>query len=203
MADPFDRRTRPGTNRRALADRLRPKTSTSCRTGASSRRERDADAAEPQARLDDPLGTAGMRQDDDSPAACPTHLAFEQISAIFSGVADLKKMFEDGAAAPPERARHPAVRRRNPPVHRDQHNRFLPVMEDGTIMLVGATTKTRPSSSTALLSRARVLVLHTLDDDASKNYSPVPRKPKARHCRSTRRRGTVLLAWPMVTAARR
>ncbi len=92
---------------------------------------------------------------------------FEQISAIFSGVADLKKVFET--------ARH---RRSNgvttllfvDEIHRfnrAQLDSFLPVMEDGTITLIGATTE-NPSFelNAALLSRARVLTFHALDEDA-------------------------------------
>ena len=45
-----------------------------------------------------------------------TELHFEQISAIFSGVADLKKVFEARARAPRDRPGHAAVRRRNPPL---------------------------------------------------------------------------------------
>src|SRR6056297_406302 len=92
-----------------------------------------------------------------------TDLHFEQISAIFSGVAELKKVFEQ--------ARH---RRTNgqgtllfvDEIHRfnkAQQDSFLPHMEDGTILLVGATTE-NPSFelNAALLSRAQVLVLERL-----------------------------------------
>ena len=95
-----------------------------------------------------------------------TGLHFEQISAIFSGVADLKKVFEA--------ARH---RLRNglqtllfvDEIHRfnrAQQDSFLPVVEDGTILLVGATTE-NPSFelNAALLSRARVLTLKRLEAD--------------------------------------
>ncbi|WP_137044204.1 replication-associated recombination protein A [Pseudolabrys sp. FHR47] len=95
-----------------------------------------------------------------------TDLHFEQISAIFTGVADLKKVFEE------------ARRRRElgqgtllfvDEVHRfnrAQQDSFLPVMEDGTIVLVGATTE-NPSFelNAALLSRARVLVFKSLGPD--------------------------------------
>lgn len=96
-----------------------------------------------------------------------TSLHFEQISAIFSGVADLKKVFETA------RARRLAgqgtllfvdeIHRFN----RTQQDSFLPVMEDGTITLVGATTE-NPSFSlnAALLSRARVLTFRALDAEA-------------------------------------
>ncbi|MCQ0987315.1 replication-associated recombination protein A [Jiella marina] len=89
--------------------------------------------------------------------------AFEQISAIFSGVADLKKVFESAR-----------LRRTNGGVtllfvdeihrfNRAQQDSFLPVMEDGTVVLVGATTE-NPSFelNAALLSRARVLSFRSL-----------------------------------------
>ena len=96
-----------------------------------------------------------------------TSLAFEQISAIFSGVADLKKVFE---AARLRRANGRQTLLFVDEIHRfnrAQQDSFLPVMEDGTIVLVGATTE-NPSFelNAALLSRARVLVFHALDEDS-------------------------------------
>jgi putative ATPase len=96
-----------------------------------------------------------------------TELEFEQISAVFSGVADLKKVF-DAARARREIGKGTLlfvdeVHRFN----RAQQDSFLPVMEDGTVILVGATTE-NPSFelNAALLSRARVLVFQSLDADA-------------------------------------
>ena len=96
-----------------------------------------------------------------------TELHFEQISAVFSGVADLKKAF-DAARARREMGKGTLlfvdeVHRFN----RAQQDSFLPVMEDGTVVLVGATTE-NPSFelNAALLSRARVLVFHSLDPAA-------------------------------------
>ncbi|MCB8823397.1 replication-associated recombination protein A [Microvirga rosea] len=96
-----------------------------------------------------------------------TELHFEQISAIFSGVADLKKVFE---AARGRRSMGQGTLLFVDEIHRfnrAQLDAFLPVMEDGTITLVGATTE-NPSFelNAALLSRARVLVFRTLDEDA-------------------------------------
>jgi putative ATPase len=96
-----------------------------------------------------------------------TSLHFEQISAIFSGVADLKKVFE---AARARRQMGTATLLFVDEIHRfnrAQLDAFLPVMEDGTITLVGATTE-NPSFelNAALLSRARVLTFHALDEDA-------------------------------------
>jgi putative ATPase len=93
-----------------------------------------------------------------------TDLHFVQISAIFSGVADLKKVFEEA------RARRETglgtllfvdeIHRFN----RAQQDSFLPVMEDGTIVLIGATTENPSFELNApLLSRARVLIFKPLD----------------------------------------
>ena len=99
--------------------------------------------------------------------ALDTDLHFEQISAVFTGVADLKKGFEE-ARARRETGRGTLlfvdeIHRFN----RTQQDSFLPVMEDGTVTLVGATTE-NPSFelNAALLSRARVLVFNPLDDEA-------------------------------------
>ena len=96
-----------------------------------------------------------------------TNLAFEQISAIFSGVADLKKVFE---AARLRRANGRQTLLFVDEIHRfnrAQQDSFLPVMEDGTVILVGATTE-NPSFelNAALLSRARVLVFHPLGEES-------------------------------------
>ena len=119
-----------------------------------------------------------------------TDLAFVQISAIFTGVADLKKIFEAAR-----------LRRQNgrgtllfvDEIHRfnkAQQDAFLPLMEDGTIVLVGATTE-NPSFelNAALLSRARVLTLRRLDEAALESLAaraeadlghPLPLTPEAR-----------------------
>jgi len=96
-----------------------------------------------------------------------TEMYFEQLSAIFSGVHDLRKVFESAR-----------IRKRNgqgtllfvDEIHRfnkSQQDAFLPVVEDGTIVLIGATTE-NPSFelNAALLSRAQVYVLKRLDDAA-------------------------------------
>ena len=99
--------------------------------------------------------------------AAAAGLHFTQLSAVFSGVADLKRVFEE------------AKRRRSTgqstllfvdEIHRfnrAQQDGFLPVVEDGTVVLVGATTE-NPSFALngALLSRCQVLVLRRLDDPA-------------------------------------
>jgi putative ATPase len=119
-----------------------------------------------------------------------TGLAFEQLSAVFSGVADLKKAFERAT----ERRRVgkgtllfvDEIHRFN----RTQQDSFLPYVENGTVILVGATTE-NPSFelNAALLSRAQVLVLERLDDEALETLlkraeeiegRPLPVTPEAR-----------------------
>ena len=119
-----------------------------------------------------------------------TNLHFEAISAVFTGVADLRKVFES------------AVHRRRmgrgtllfvDEIHRfnkGQQDAFLSHVEDGTITLVGATTE-NPSFelNSALLSRCQVLVLQRLDEGAleillqraEKSVNrPLPLTPEAR-----------------------
>jgi putative ATPase len=99
--------------------------------------------------------------------ATETDLHFEQISAVFSGVADLKKVFD---AARARRETGTGTLLFVDEIHRfnrAQQDSFLPVMEDGTVVLVGATTE-NPSFelNASLLSRARVLVFKSLDEAA-------------------------------------
>ena len=96
-----------------------------------------------------------------------TDLHFEAISAIQSGVADLRKVFE---AARRRREQGVATLLFCDEIHRfnrAQQDAFLPVVEDGTVTLVGATTE-NPSFELngALLSRCRVFVLNRLDEAA-------------------------------------
>lgn len=91
-------------------------------------------------------------------------LRFEAVSAVLSGVADLKKLFasarEHALAGQRTLLFVDEIHRFN----RSQQDSFLPFVEDGTIILVGATTE-NPSFelNAALLSRAQVLILHRLD----------------------------------------
>jgi putative ATPase len=99
--------------------------------------------------------------------ASRTDLYFEQISAVFSGVADLKKVFE---AARMRRQTGQGTLLFVDEIHRfnrAQQDSFLPVMEDGTVTLVGASTE-NPSFelNSALLSRSRVLVFNPLSAEA-------------------------------------
>jgi putative ATPase len=96
-----------------------------------------------------------------------TNLYFEQISAVFSGVADLKRVFQ---YAQDRRATQgkgtllfvDEIHRFN----KSQQDGFLPYVEDGTVILVGATTE-NPSFelNAALLSRCQVFVLNRLTED--------------------------------------
>ncbi len=96
-----------------------------------------------------------------------TDLIFAPLSAVFSGVADLRKVFDE--------ARRARVLGRGTllfidEIHRfnrAQQDGFLPYVEDGTVILVGATTENPSFELNApLLSRCRVLVLNRLDDAA-------------------------------------
>lgn len=96
-----------------------------------------------------------------------TNDVFEPISAIFSGVADLRKVFD---AARNRRQMGQGTLLFVDEIHRfnkSQQDAFLPVVEDGTITLVGATTE-NPSFelNAALMSRCQVVVLKRLDDAA-------------------------------------
>ncbi|WP_042702104.1 replication-associated recombination protein A [Azospirillum sp. B506] len=96
-----------------------------------------------------------------------TDLHFEPLSAVFSGVADLRKVFD---AARARRVAGQGTLLFIDEIHRfnrSQQDGFLPFVEDGTVTLVGATTE-NPSFelNAALLSRAQVFVLNRLDDAA-------------------------------------
>jgi putative ATPase len=96
-----------------------------------------------------------------------TSMHFEAISAVFSGVADLRKVFD---AAKKRRVGGQGTLLFVDEIHRfnrAQQDGFLPYVEDGTVVLVGATTE-NPSFELngALLSRCQVFVLHRLDDAA-------------------------------------
>jgi putative ATPase len=96
-----------------------------------------------------------------------TGLAFEQISAIFSGVADLKRVFESARLRRMDGRQTLLFVDEIHRFNRAQQDSFLPVMEDGTVILVGATTE-NPSFelNAALLSRARVLTFRSHDEES-------------------------------------
>jgi len=171
MSDLFESAGLEGGAPRPLADRLRPKT---------------ISEVVGQGHLTDPEGTLGRmlsvghlsslilwgppgtgKTTTARLLAEDIDLYFEQISAVFSGVADLRKCFETAK----ERRRTgkgtllfvDEIHRFN----RSQQDGFLPYVEDGTIVLVGATTE-NPSFelNAALLSRMQVLRLNRLDRSA-------------------------------------
>jgi putative ATPase len=91
-------------------------------------------------------------------------LRFVALSAVFSGVADLKNVFADSRTAARAGQRTLLFVDEIHRFNRSQQDGFLPFVEDGTVVLVGATTE-NPSFelNAALLSRCQVLVLHRLD----------------------------------------
>lgn len=96
-----------------------------------------------------------------------TNLAFAPLSAVFSGVADVRKAVEEARR---KRQMGQCTLLFVDEIHRfnrAQQDGFLPFVEDGTVVLIGATTE-NPSFelNAALLSRAQVLVLRRLDDAA-------------------------------------
>jgi putative ATPase len=94
-------------------------------------------------------------------------LRFAPLSAVFSGVADLKKVFADAEKMAAAGQRTLLFVDEIHRFNRAQQDGFLPYVERGTVVLVGATTE-NPSFAlnAALLSRAQVLVLHRLDQGA-------------------------------------
>ena len=167
MADLFDMPSQPDSGPRPLADRLRPK-SLSEVIGQEKVLSRDGPLGAMLAAgslssliLWGPPGVgkttiARLLADE-------TDLHFVQISAIFTGVPELRKVFE---AAKLRRQNGKGTLLFVDEIHRfnkAQQDGFLPHMEDGTILLVGATTE-NPSFelNAALLSRAQVLVLERL-----------------------------------------
>ena len=96
-----------------------------------------------------------------------TNLYFEQISAVFSGVADLKRVFQYAEERRANQGRGTLLFVDE--IHRfnkSQQDGFLPYVENGTVILVGATTE-NPSFelNSALLSRCQVFVLNRLTPD--------------------------------------
>ena len=167
MADLFDMPAQPDSGPRPLADRLRPK-SLSEVIGQERVLSRDGPLGAMLAAgslssliLWGPPGVgkttiARLLADE-------TDLHFVQISAIFTGVPELRKVFE---AAKLRRQNGRGTLLFVDEIHRfnkAQQDGFLPHMEDGTILLVGATTE-NPSFelNAALLSRAQVIVLERL-----------------------------------------
>jgi len=122
--------------------------------------------------------------------AAEAGLTFEPLSAVMSGIAELRKLFE---AAAKRRAQGKGTLLFIDEIHRfnrSQQDGFLPVVEDGTVILVGATTE-NPSFSlnAAVLSRAQVFVLKRLEEKGmallldraeALTGQPLPLTPEAR-----------------------
>jgi putative ATPase len=116
-------------------------------------------------------------------------MRFVAVSAVFSGVADLKKAFAEAEVAAKAGQRTLLFVDEIHRFNRAQQDGFLPFVEKGTVTLVGATTE-NPSFelNAALLSRAQVLILHRLDADALAKLldkaeameGPLPITPEAR-----------------------
>lgn len=96
-----------------------------------------------------------------------TDLHFKAISAVFSGVADLKKVFAEAEQFQRTGKQTLLFVDEIHRFNRSQQDSFLPYVEKGTVILVGATTE-NPSFelNAALLSRTQVLILNRLDSDA-------------------------------------
>ena len=157
--------------KRPLADRLRPK------------RLQDVVGQEQVLGEDSPLGRMVVNKRVSSfilfgPPGCGkttiarliaehTNLYFEQISAVFSGVADLKRVFQYAQDRKATQGKGTLLFVDE--IHRfnkSQQDGFLPYVEDGTVILVGATTE-NPSFelNAALLSRCQVFVLNRLTEE--------------------------------------
>lgn len=120
-----------------------------------------------------------------------TNLYFEQISAVFSGVTDLKRVFQYAEERRANQGRGTLLFVDE--IHRfnkSQQDGFLPYVENGTVILVGATTE-NPSFelNSALLSRCQVFVLNRLTPDdfeeilqraEKEEGKPLPLEPEAR-----------------------
>ena len=124
-----------------------------------------------------------------------TGLLFEQVSATFSGVADLRKVF---ATATHRREIGQGTLLFVDEIHRfnrAQQDSFLPYVEDGTVVLVGATTE-NPSFELngALLSRCQVMVLRRLDEAALGELLARAESLTGRNLSLTEEARTVLLA---------
>ena len=132
-----------------------------------------------------------------------TDLHFVQISAIFTGVPELRRVFD---AARHRRANGQGTLLFVDEIHRfnkAQQDSFLPHMEDGTILLVGATTE-NPSFelNAALLSRAQVFVLDGWTCRSGVAGAARRGGSWAAPCRSTARRARRCWRWPTATGAR-
>lgn len=123
--------------------------------------------------------------------AMQSGLEFEALSAVFSGVAELRKVFDTARARRQDGKRTVVFVDEIHRFNKSQQDAFLPVVEDGTIILIGATTE-NPSFelNSALLSRCPVFILHRLNEEALEKIlqraegiagQKLPVTPEARH----------------------
>ena len=182
------------------------------RPGASDRaRRRDrADGRGGQARLDDPVGAARHRQDHASPGCSPMRsgMRFVAISAVFSGVADLKKVFAEAREHAPAPASRPCCSwTRSTASTAPSRTASCPMSRTARSCWSARPPRTRASSSTPrLLSPRQVLILNRLDAAALGKLldraealmgRPLPLTPEARDALiATRRRRRPLPAQP-------
>ena len=116
-------------------------------------------------------------------------MRFVAISAVFSGVSDLKKVFAEAKTAAKASQQTLLFVDEIHRFNRAQQDGFLPYVENGTVTLVGATTE-NPSFelNAALLSRCQVLILRRLDHEALEELVRRAEAIEKRNCRSRRRR---------------
>ena len=193
---------------RPLADRLRPKrlddvVGQDHLLGPEGPDRPHAGAG--PARLPDPLGPARHAARPPSRACWRSapNLDFEQLSAIFSGVKDLRAAFEK-AEGP--RATGKGTLLFVDEIHRfnrAQQDGFLPFVERGVVTLVGATTENPTFElNGALLSRTQVMVLKRLDDAGARQAAASRRGADRQACAADRRCPRRRCArWPMAMAA--
>jgi putative ATPase len=135
--------------------------------------------------------------------AAAVGMRYASVSAVFSGVADLKRMFAEAESALSLHGRRTLlfvdeIHRFN----RAQQDGFLPYVEKGTVTLVGATTE-NPSFAlnAALLSRAQVLILHRLSPAALGQLLARAEEAEGVPCRSPAMRARRWWPAPMATGA--
>ena len=134
--------------------------------------------------------------------AAEAGMAFEPVSAVFDGVADLRKVFARAAERQVTGERTLLFVDEVHRFNKAQQDGLLPRVEDGTVTLVGATTE-NPSFALngALLSRAQVMVLERLSTDALERLLRRVEAHRGTSCRWMTRHGRRCWRWRMETAA--